>query len=302
MSSVRGSLVRPLLPFRRAAVRGYVAERGLPHWNDPANTDPAHLRSWIRTELLPLLGRRESGPEQRILRLARQASVEREAWDLALDRLAGLAPRGEADGASADAGTLYRMPAPLRSTVLQALARRAGLVLGPQRAGRALRALDRSGSGSAADLGGGWRLERAFGRLRIVAPSPVPSDGAPLPSVSLEGETGAARWGEWRLSWSNEPAPPTRSQSRDGLTAWFIPDRLRVRGWQAGDRLFPLHGRGRRLAVRCFQEKRVPRSERAGWPLLEGAGGLLWIPGVCRSGAQVPEAGDPAMRIDVVRS
>src|SRR5256885_8830322 len=47
----RGGIVRPLLPFNRAELREYVAERGLAFHDDPANRDPRHLRSWLRVTL-----------------------------------------------------------------------------------------------------------------------------------------------------------------------------------------------------------------------------------------------------------
>src|SRR5688500_18814033 len=55
MASVRGYLVRPLLGFRRAELLHHVEHARLTAWLDPANSDPRHLRAWIRTELLPTL-------------------------------------------------------------------------------------------------------------------------------------------------------------------------------------------------------------------------------------------------------
>src|SRR5205823_8098174 len=36
----------------------HVTARGLPVHDDPANRDPRHLRSWVRTVLLPLVSAR----------------------------------------------------------------------------------------------------------------------------------------------------------------------------------------------------------------------------------------------------
>jgi tRNA(Ile)-lysidine synthase len=71
-----------------------------------------------------------------------------------------------------------------------------------------------------------------------------------------------------------------------------------VRGWLPGERLRPLGGTGRRLIVRCFQEVRVPRSRRDSWPVLAQSGDVIWIPGVCRSGARLPAGGTEALRVD----
>src|SRR6266550_3544258 len=54
----RGGLVRPLLPFTKTRLVAHVTELGLPIHDDPANRDPRHLRSWVRTVLLPLVGER----------------------------------------------------------------------------------------------------------------------------------------------------------------------------------------------------------------------------------------------------
>ncbi|HWA41463.1 MAG TPA: tRNA lysidine(34) synthetase TilS, partial [Gemmatimonadales bacterium] len=111
------------------------------------------------------------------------------------------------------------------------------------------------------------------------------------------GDTGEATWGGWRVSWRKEPAPET--QARGGFTAWFLPDTLAVRPWRRGDRIAPLGGTGRRLAVRCFQDARVPAGRRVRWPLLDAAGKLVWIPGVCRSTDLLPPPGAEALRVDV---
>ena len=55
MAPRRGTLVRPLLPFRRVAILAYVRARGLEAWVDPANFDPRHFRSWLRVDVLPAL-------------------------------------------------------------------------------------------------------------------------------------------------------------------------------------------------------------------------------------------------------
>src|SRR2546422_5645796 len=88
----RGGMVRPLLPFTRRELLAYVAERGLPVYEDPANRDPRHLRSWVRTNLLPLLNER-LGPRLRsdLLAQGRHAANDRRAWDRMLDLVPDLA-------------------------------------------------------------------------------------------------------------------------------------------------------------------------------------------------------------------
>ncbi|HET7042349.1 MAG TPA: tRNA lysidine(34) synthetase TilS, partial [Gemmatimonadales bacterium] len=139
----------------------------------------------------------------------------------------------------------------------------------------------------------GWLAELSFGRLIIRPERPT----GVLGPLALAEASGQAAWSGWRISWRREPAPA--EQGRGGFTAWFLPDNLGVRVWRRGDRIAPLGGTGRRLAVRCFQDARVPAGRRARWPLLDAGGRLVWIPGVCRSSELLPPPGAEAIRVDV---
>jgi tRNA(Ile)-lysidine synthase len=292
MSARAGTIVRPLLPFRRVALMGYVRSRGLAVWLDPANADPRHLRSWLRGDLLPLLRRRLPDVDGALLSVARHAARDRAAWSAVLELLPGLEFRSERDGFSVAAGVLGGYDSALGRTVLMAAARRAGGRIGSARAGRLLRLAERGASGAAVELGDGWTGEIAFGRLLVTRAG---RSVAPEEWV-LDGCRGEGRWGAWRIRWSPATAPP--SQERVASTAWVVPARLTVRSWTAGERLRPLGGTGRRLVVRCFQDARVPRSRRTGWPVVAGTDGIVWVPGVCRSDALLPAPGTEALRID----
>jgi tRNA(Ile)-lysidine synthase len=292
MAPVRGWVVRPLLPFHRVELTAYLRQRGLTAWGDPANTDPRHLRSWIRTELLPFLRARLPQVEAHLDRVAAQAAGNRAAWDALLEVLPGLDLQVGADAISVAASVLAGYDSALAEAVVRAAARRIGCRLGPSRIGRVFALLESGGSGATVPLGDRWTAELSFGRLRIsVDESSVLSDPWPL-----EGRAGARSWGRWRFRW--EPATAPKQHERVGLSAWFTPDSLSVRAWTAGEKLKPLGGTGRRLIVRCFQEVRVPRSRRGSWPVLAQDGDVIWIPGVCRSDARIPAQGTEALRVD----
>jgi tRNA(Ile)-lysidine synthase len=295
MPQRRGPLVRPLLGCSRKSLVRYAESRGLVWWDDPANADPRHLRSWIRGTLLPQLEERLPDVSSRVRQASRHAASHRRAWSAVLRRWPGLDYRREGQVHSLNLPVLTAMPASLRVAVLETLARRAGAVPGARRLRSAWRSLGSAQSGATADLGAGWRLERAWDRLRLLAPEKA----RVLESTAIASQRGSMTWGDFRLEWAPEPAPET--QPRDGRSAWFTPGTLLVRGWRAGDRLAPLHGAGHRLAVRCFQDARVPSSDRSRWPVLEGGGELAWIPAVCRADVLVPRAGEPALRVDVTR-
>jgi tRNA(Ile)-lysidine synthase len=292
MRAVNGVLVRPLLRFRRRDLASWARTRSLPVWVDPANSEPTHLRSWLRCDLLPAIRKRLPNVDDRLRRLGAQAARERAALDAVLDRLPGLDPQAEEGGISVAAAPLAAYDSALAQTVIIAAARRAGFPVGPGRAARAWRLTVVGASGREVPLGGGWRAELSFGRLRI-----VPSGTKPAEVLPLEGRRGEGIWGAWRVTWRREAAP--ERQDRASHTAWFSADGLVVRSWLPGDKVRPLAGAGRRPVVRCFQEARVPRRSRAEWPVFAAPDMVVWIPGVCRSDALLPPAGAEALRVDV---
>jgi len=293
MRAVSGPLVRPLLRFTRVELTRYARERGLPVWMDPANSDPAHLRSWIRCDLLPAIRKRLPEVDGKLRRLGSHAARERMAWSRVIDLLPGLDPRDEEGGISVAAAPLGAYDSALAQTVLIAVAGRAGFAMGSGRAASVVRLVSAGGSGREIPLGNGWRAELAFDRLRIVRGAQPSAAGV----LALEGRSGERLWGEWRISWRPEPAPAR--QERVARTAWFHPDSLVVRPWTPGEKVRPLAGTGRRLVVRCFQDARVPRRNRGDWPVLAAQDLVVWIPGVCRSDALLPPAGAEAVRVDV---
>src|SRR5436190_1437115 len=131
----RGGLVRPLLPFTKTRLVTHVTELGLPVHDDPSNRDPRHLRSWVRTVLLPLVGERLGARVGHdLLRAGRAAARERRAWDGVLDHLPDLGLRIEPHRIEVARGGLARYDDVLSAALLRAAARRSGLVLGVRRA------------------------------------------------------------------------------------------------------------------------------------------------------------------------
>jgi len=292
MVAVQGRVVRPLLPFRRVDLLRHLRHSGRAVWLDPANQDPRHLRSWIRTELLPMLYRRLPEADLKLRRFAEQAGRDRAAWDAALRVLPGLDLRLEPEAISVAASGLQGYDSPLRQAIVQALARKLGCTLGPLRLRRVLELLGTGRSGSRVPLGSRWNAEVAFDRFRIYV-SPEPPLEAPWAMTMPSGE---GAWGRCRFRWEVASAPP--QHQRSGRTAWFTLDPLTVRAWHPGEKLKPLGGQGRRLVVRCFQDGRVPRSRRGSWPVLTQYDDLIWIPGICRSAVRVPAPGTEALRVD----
>lgn len=295
---VRGprGLIRPLLPFHKREVEAWLRERApeLVVAVDPANADPVNDRSWIRGRALPLLRERYGDLDDRVLRVARQAQDEREAWDAVLTALDALEYRLIDGGVEVARPFLQRYDKTLSVALLRAAARAAGCRLADARARRVLAFSAGSGSGRAMELGSGWLAETAFDRLRIYRPSARPSE------VDWGGaDHGELRWGGWSIAWSRDAAGRGR---RDATTTWMTPGAGIIRGLLPGDRIRPLGGVGRRKVRRVLMEARIPRSERHSYPLVVRDGDILWIPGICRSDAALPNPGEPALRLDARRN
>lgn len=295
MARQRGAILRPLLGFSRREIEEYRNERELPAWEDPANRDTRHLRSWLRGVVLPIIREQVPDADRGLRQVAEQAAADREAWNLVINQLPLLAWREEERGCSVAASVLGGYDSALALSLLRALGRRAGCRIGGDQARRALEFIRTGGSGTRFELGNGWELEIVFERVHLARPAADPPvEEQPL---VLDGDAGDGAVGRWRLFWRRESAPP--AQRRDDLTAWFIPQTLAIRAWKPGDRIHPLGGAGRRLVVRCLQDARVPRRQREGWPMVvDQAGEIVWVPGVCRSNRLVPPAGAEALRVD----
>jgi len=294
--SGRDGLLRPLLPFTHRELVTHVAARGLTAHDDPANADPRHLRSWVRTALLPLLkdrlGARVTGD---LRRLGRQAAADRRAWDRALELVPELGLQVSSTGFAVAHGALRDYDDALAIALLRAAARRAGagLVLGPVRARRLL-GLARRPSGRRLSLGGGWMAEVAFDRLRVAR-----ATDCAVERVVPAGERGSAVFGAFRIDWT--PAAAPARVERVGWTTWLDGPGWELRAPSKGDELLPLGGVGHRPVRRLLMEARVPRSERARYPVVARGETILWVPGICRSTDGVPAPGTKAVRLDVTQ-
>jgi tRNA(Ile)-lysidine synthase len=293
----RGGLVRPLLPFTRSELVAHVTERGLPVYDDPANRDPRHLRSWIRTTLLPLLNERLGSRLRRdLLEQGRHAASDRRAWDLMLDIVPELALSVQGTTFTVARASVGGYDNALSVALLRAAARRVGLVLGPTRA-RQLVAFAQRPSGRRLPLGDGWSAEVAFDQLRVGRDAAHAVDCA-LERIWPSGERGTARFGGFDIAWA--PASAPAQIERATWTTWLDSTAWEVRRPERGDSLVPLGGVGHRPLRRLLMEARVPRSARPSYPVVSRGATILWVPGICRSAEGVPAPGTRAVRLDVI--
>jgi len=153
---------KPILRLRRADTRAVCAAEGLEPVVDESNADPSYRRNRIRHELLPLLddiARRDVAAV-----VARQAELIRGDVELLDELAAGIDPT--------DGRSLSAAPAALaRRAVRRWLRAAGGEEAHPPDAATVERVLDVARHEAlATDVGGGWRVARTGGRLRLVPP------------------------------------------------------------------------------------------------------------------------------------
>ena len=291
MAPVTGPWVRPLLSITRAELAAYLDGQGLVAWSDPANSDPRHLRSWLRTSIMPLLADRLPEVTQHLARAGAQAARARAAWDGVPALLAGLVLEQTGERISVAAPPLCGYRSEVRHAVLAALGRRFGVPLGERRLAVLDRLLFSERGTGIVHLSGRLAAELAFGQLTFLW---IATD----PAAPVVLEPGAvATLGEVRFAAERRGAGESR---RHGWDVELIPGQYLARPWQPGDRIRPHGGRGSRAVSVLLREARIPPRRRAGWPVVMDADAatIVWVPGICRSDARIPEKGAEALHVE----
>ncbi|HEX7263716.1 MAG TPA: tRNA lysidine(34) synthetase TilS, partial [Candidatus Dormibacteraeota bacterium] len=118
MPARRGLFARPLLNVWRSEIAGYLAERGIDALEDPANSNSAYARVWVRRDILPALERDRPGITRRFRAAAARAAVLH-------DSVAGTA-ESALDGLATTRSTVAAAPEPIAAELMRQLYARAG--------------------------------------------------------------------------------------------------------------------------------------------------------------------------------
>jgi tRNA(Ile)-lysidine synthase len=290
----RDRIIRPLLDLSRAELEEWLGERGLAFRLDASNQDRRFTRNRIRHQVLPTLTSAVSPRAvEALARAARLAADEDEFLEQAVTQSAQGVVLTDGRQSRVDLAGLLALPLALRRRLIwRALELAAGgrpvgavhvdvvlaCVTRPEaHAGRlalpgqwvtadagALTFTPRSGAGGTAEP----EEERPGFERR---PLPVPG--------TLEDPGG-----RWTLSVSATSAETFRDAWPDGpgqavADAVVGPD-LFVRTRRPGDRLEPLGLGGHKKLQDLFVDRKVPRLERDGIPLVvDGQDRIIWVAG-----------------------
>jgi tRNA(Ile)-lysidine synthase len=161
------------LPFSRAELEAYAVQQQLRPRVDPTNGSFAFARNRVRLRLLPLLEEVHPGARGGLLRLARNAARAGEALETLLAPLRAdvEVARGERE-IQLDRGQLLEFPPAVRPELLRSLARSVGIRLSESGTALADEFVTAAKPGSRMDLGGGTRIERSGGYLKLTSAPP----------------------------------------------------------------------------------------------------------------------------------
>ncbi len=278
------TLVRPLLPFRRDALRAWLRERGTPWIEDATNVD-GNERARIRHVGLPALA--ECVGRDPIPLLARLATNFAEAprpTDVELAR-----PFLELDGPTLRIHPGFeRLPTTLRAAILRDTvpALRDARPLTRAETERLVEAI----SGADAGVVSGVRVAQSTSGVQLVSapPSATRSPRTPLPPRNVMRSGTTELWDGWRISLrvadaANEPFLERLARS-DGTLELADADRVEgalvARTRIEGDRLRGLGAAADTRLGHLLQRRGIEASARDRLPLLCDTTGIVWVMGV----------------------
>ncbi|HLC41963.1 MAG TPA: tRNA lysidine(34) synthetase TilS [Methylomirabilota bacterium] len=291
---VRGRYIRPLIEVSRGEIESYCRSHALEWVEDPSNRDPKHFRNRVRHELLPLLASTENPKVREALRrVGRRAREVVESLAFLAEREFHRLAQAESDGVTLPLGELRQFPSGLLGELLRVAMSRLEFRDSLRESHYlALKRLIRSSRSWGELRLGEILVQRGPERVRLakVTAGPVIPELAlavpgslDLPAVGLRFEASVVQ------------ATPSYPLPNGNLSVAFdldqLPDHLTVRGRRPGDRFTPFGAPGSKSLKRFLIDRRVPRWERAGVPLVLAGREIIWVVGLRRGDGHrvVPE-------------
>jgi len=289
---------RPLLPFRRSELEAYAAAMGLAWREDPTNAGAEFARNALRHHVIPVLEEEVApGTRDAVLRLARLAREEEDAWESLIPTLLASLSQEQSEGeTSIHRGAFVEYHAGVRGRILRTLVRQSGGHLDASGTRIAVEFTSSGESGKAVRITGGWELRRELDRIVLVRGTGASETDR---SVSIAGDEGVgeAELGgvRYQVMWGAAKVSGEWTESFDRAA---LQEPLTLRAWLPGDRIRLSYGSKKLKKV--FLEARLPVSRRDQTPVLVDAGEeVLWVPGHVRSALARPSGPNRELKIGV---
>ena len=289
-----GELVRPLLGFRRAALREFLRERGQSWREDSSNRDIAFLRNRVRHRLLPMIGE-EFGEAaiEHMGELAEIARAEEEHWEHGHPEV-----RVQDGGAGSDDETRPAASLPLRPLLALPLAAQRRLVRGWLETNapdlsisfRLIEeALELAGgqAGKRLELPGARNLLRrnlSLGRQGLLLDlEPVGARGEAADyeyALALPGAVEVPELGACVEARVVDVGSVPEGERGQLLDLGRMPNEVLIRNWRAGDRYWPAHTAAAKKVKELLSDRHATGEEKKLWPVAIAEGcGLVWMRG-----------------------
>jgi tRNA(Ile)-lysidine synthase len=305
-------VVRPLLATSRAEIEAEVARRGLTPLRDESNADPRFARNRLRHGLLAAWQALDPGIARRLARaadlLAADEAVLAALVDERWQRLVTLVDAGQRGGVALPRAAFLAEPLALRRRLLRRAASALGTPVPTLAAVDAALAVAAGPAGGRADLAAGLRLTVEADRLWLGAVPAAPrgpwmTPGSRVP-LTVDGTT-PLPGGDWTITCRSLPAGACRAPL-DGRHIHVAPalasaaPALRTR--RPGDRLALPNGAGHQKLSDLLIDRKTPRAERDGVPLLVAGDTIVWVAGHRAGAAFPPVDGAPVLCCQVTRA
>jgi tRNA(Ile)-lysidine synthase len=248
-------IIRPMLELHRSEVVQWLEENEWAWREDASNQNEQYLRNRVRHAILPLL-ENELNPNIRHA-ILRTMDILREenGW---MENLLG------------DAAFDPKLPLAAKRRLLRRwLFDHGASEAGYDAVGEIISLMDNGNGTTIFELNDRQRVVVEYGHPRfeqVDAPRQEPSW-----KLTVEAGTG------WRKDQSEVFGLLPAEASFDAGRVGDAP--IEVRSYQPGDRMQPLGGEGTRKLQDIFTDRKVPREQRKGIPVVLCRGEIIWLPG-----------------------
>jgi len=275
MRPVRGSLVRPLLPFRKGDLLAYAHAKGLKFVEDETNQDVSYSRNFVRHTLLPLATMQDPNFHANYTDHLDKLEVLNDSIEAGLEQIVHFIDKGSTpDEVRIDRLGFAKLSPLVQLNLLVHIARKLspGIGLSEVNLAEAQRYLLNAKTGTHKLLAGLLAIRRDYDTFvfaLVQDEEDVQGSLLPLPDGAV------VEFGKYSLA-LNGPRMPIVYAS-----AWLKPGKYYVRSWLKGDRIYPAGLQGSKKLSDIFIDKKIPQSERLKWPVVVSARNeVVWIPGL----------------------
>ena len=283
---LEGKVARPFLDITRSEIMREIKARKLEYRVDSTNLDSRLRRNKVRIELLPLLEREINSAVIPLLRDHADRARDEEAFleQQARERSRPWRLRDGAEEKISVRALQGFAPAIQRRVLRQMLESLCPALRGVAYAHieELLRFATGAQSGRSLALPGEVVARKEFDWLILGSQPGSAGDEAYAYPIEVPGEITVPALGVTLVLKIVEPsglAEEYNGVMGRALDAQKLPRRLFLRNWRAGDRFWPSGSRKLRKLKELFLERKIPRSRRSLWPVLEFGEEIVWVRG-----------------------